>query len=130
MAYANPTSLVDASWLEPRLRMPNIKVLDASWFMPDTGRDAHKEWLAERIPESQFLDIELISDPAAPYPHTVVEPMVFSAEVTALGIERNDHVVIYDRIGLYSAPRVWWMFRLYGYDKVSVLNGGFPRWKA
>lgn len=130
MVYANPTSLVEADWLEPRLRTPNVKVLDASWFMPESGRSARKEWLEDRIPESQFLDIELISDPAAPYPHTVVEPPVFSDEVTALGIEHNDQIVIYDRLGLYSAPRVWWMFKLYGYDKVAILNGGFPKWKA
>lgn len=130
MVYANPTSLVETDWLEPRLRTPNVKVLDASWFMPETGRSARKEWLEDRIPESQFLDIELISDPASPYPHTVVEPPVFSDEVTALGVEHNDQVVIYDRVGLYSAARVWWMFRLYGYDKVAILNGGFPKWKA
>ncbi len=130
MNYTNPTSLVDAAWLEPRLAMTNVKVLDASWYMPDTGRNARAEWRAERIPGSQFLDIELVSNPASPYPHTIVDPAVFSDEVTALGIEHNDHVVIYDGLGLYSAPRVWWMFRIYGYDKVSVLNGGFPKWKA
>lgn len=130
MAYANSTSLVETDWLEPRLRNPNVKVLDATWFMPDTGRNARREWIEERIPESLFLDLELISDPASPYPHTVVEPPVFSDEVTSLGIEHNDQIVIYDRLGLFSAPRIWWMFKLYGYDKVAVLNGGFPKWKA
>lgn len=130
MDYANPNALVDPAWLEVRMRMPNVKVVDASWYLPDMGRNARTEYLEGRIPGAVFLDIDLVSDPASPYPHTVVEPMVFSDEVTALGIEHNDHVVIYDGLGLYSAPRVWWMFRIYGYDKVSILDGGFPRWKA
>ncbi len=130
MLYAKPMSLVDGAWLETRLRVPHVKVLDASWHLPETGRNARAEWRAARIPGSLFIDIDLLSDPAAPYPHTVVDPMTFSDEVTALGIERNDHVVLYDSVGLYSAPRVWWLFRLYGYDKVSILNGGFPRWQA
>lgn len=130
MPYANPQSLTDPAWLAPRLRMINVKVLDASWYLPDSGRNARREYIAGRIPGAQFMDIDLVSDPASPYPHTIVDPMVFSDEVTALGIERNDQVVIYDGMGLFSAARIWWMFRIYGYDKVSVLNGGFPRWKA
>jgi thiosulfate/3-mercaptopyruvate sulfurtransferase len=130
MNYAKPNSVVDPAWLETRLRMPNVKVVDASWYLPDMGRSARGEFLAGRIPGAVFLDIEMISDPAAPYPHALVEPMVFSDEITALGIERNDHVIIYDGLGLFSAPRVWWMFRLYGYDRVSILNGGMPAWKA
>ncbi len=130
MSYANPRSLTDVAWLAARYRMTNVKVLDASWYMPDTGRSARKEFLAERIPGAQFIDIDLVSDPASPYPHTIVDPMVFSDEVTALGIERNDQVVVYDGMGLFSAARIWWMFRIYGYDKVSILNGGLPRWKA
>ncbi|MFT5539179.1 MAG: thiosulfate/3-mercaptopyruvate sulfurtransferase [Alphaproteobacteria bacterium] len=130
MNYKNQSSLVDCEWLTNRLKLPNVKLVDASWYLPDTGRNARAEYRAERIPGAMFLDIELVSDPAAPHPHTVVEPMIFSDEVTALGIERSDHVVIYDGMGLFSAPRVWWMFKIYGYDKVSVLNGGFPKWKA
>jgi thiosulfate/3-mercaptopyruvate sulfurtransferase len=130
MNYTNPSSLVEGTWLATRMRSPNVKVIDASWYLPDTGRNARAEYRAERIPGAVFLDIDLVSDPAAPHPHTVVEPMIFSDEVTALGIERSDHVVIYDGMGLFSAPRVWWMFKIYGYDKVSMLNGGFPKWKA
>lgn len=129
MAYANPLDLVETAWLETRLGMPNVKVLDASWHLPETGRKARAEWIAERIPGAQFLDLDLVSNPASPYPHTVAEPMVFSDEVTALGVEHNDHVIVYDTVGLYSAARAWWLFRLYGYDKVSVLNGGLPKWK-
>ncbi|MFM2129119.1 MAG: 3-mercaptopyruvate sulfurtransferase [Pseudomonadota bacterium] len=130
MTYINSRALTDPAWLAARYRLPNVKVLDASWYMPDSGRNARKEYLAARIPGAQFIDIDLVSDPASPYPHTIVDPMVFSDEVTALGIEHNDQVVIYDGAGLFSAARIWWMFRIYGYDKVSILNGGFPRWKA
>lgn len=130
MSYKNEISLVETTWLEPRLRMPNVKVLDASWYLPDAGRNPRAEFRTERIPGAQFLDIDLISERSSPYPHTIVDPPTFSDEVTALGIERGDHVVVYDGMGLFSAARAWWMFRIYGYDKVSVLNGGFPKWKA
>jgi thiosulfate/3-mercaptopyruvate sulfurtransferase len=130
MPYVNQNALVDCAWLETRMRLPNVKILDASWYLPDSGRNARAEFRAERIPGAQFIDIDLVSDPASPYPHTIVDPMTFSDEVTALGIERNDQVVVYDGMGLFSAARIWWMFRIYGYDKVAILNGGFPRWKA
>ncbi|MQA65057.1 MAG: sulfurtransferase [Alphaproteobacteria bacterium] len=130
MSYKNQGSIVETAWLEPRLRMANVKVLDASWYLPDAGRNPRAEFRAARIPGAQFIDIDLISDRTSPYPHAIVDPMTFSDEVTALGIERGDHVVVYDGMGLFSAARVWWMFRIFGYDKVSVLNGGFPKWKA
>lgn len=130
MLFRNASALVTTDWLAARLGRPGLSVIDASWYLPDQGRDARAEYEAARIPGAAFLDLEAVSDPAAPHPHTLPPPDVFSDEVTALGVEPNDHIVVYDGIGLFSAPRAWWMFRVYGYDKVSVLDGGFPKWRA
>ena len=125
-----PGAVVDTHWLKDNLRRPSVRVVDASVHLPDTGRNARAEYLAEHIPGALFFDLERIADPANPLPRKIPPRDRFADEVGALGIDNRTHVVAYDTLGLYSAARVWWLFRHYGYDNVSVLDGGLKAWKA
>jgi thiosulfate/3-mercaptopyruvate sulfurtransferase len=126
----NTPSLVSADWLAGRLDDADIAVVDASVHLPDTGRDAHAEYLQEHIPGAQFFDLAEIADPDNPLPRKVPPADIFAQKVGALGISNDTHVVAYDTLGLYSAARVWWLFRLHGHHRVSVLDGGLKEWKA
>jgi thiosulfate/3-mercaptopyruvate sulfurtransferase len=120
--------LVSTEWLAKNL--DRVRVVDGSWHMPSDGRDAALEFLAARIPGAVHFDIEAISDHDNPLPHMLPPPDAFAAAVGALGIASTDSIVVYDSRGLFSAARVWWMFRVMGHDDVSVLDGGLPRWVA
>ncbi|WEM45736.1 sulfurtransferase (plasmid) [Photobacterium sp. DA100] len=123
--------LVSASWLAEHLSDPKLIVLDATWFLPGSDRDAQKEWREKRIPGARFFDFDKkIAHPSAPFPHMLPEPAHFSHEVEALGVSNNSQIVVYDSQGIFSAPRVWWMFRAMGHDHVAVLDGGLPAWEA
>jgi thiosulfate/3-mercaptopyruvate sulfurtransferase len=120
--------LVSTDWLEANL--DRVRVVDGSWHMPADGRDAAAEFLAARIPGAVHFDIEAISDRTSPLPHMLPSPEDFAAAVGALGVASTDSIVVYDSRGLFSAARVWWMFRVMGHDDVAVLDGGLPRWVA
>jgi thiosulfate/3-mercaptopyruvate sulfurtransferase len=105
-----------------------VKVIDGSWALD--GTDMHALYVKEHIPGAVFFDIEAVSDHSTGLPHAAPTPEAFSAAVGALGISRDDHVVVYDRLGLFSAARVWWTFKLMGHDKVQVLRGGLPAWQT
>ena len=123
-----PGPLVDTAWLAAHLDDPTVRVVDATYFLPDAGRDARAEYAAGHIPGAAFFDIDAIADPANPLPHMLPSPDLFAEKVGALGIG-NDHMVVsYDTHGLFSAARAWWMFRVFGHDRVAVLDGGLPRW--
>ena len=107
-----------------------VRVLDGSWHLPSAARDPVAEFLAAHIPGAAFFDIDGISDPDSSLPHMLPSPTHFADSVSALGIGNASHVVVYDTVGLYSAARVWWMFRVFGHERVSVLAGGLPRWQA
>lgn len=128
MTYPGP--VVSTDWLNEHLDDPAVRVVDASVHLPDTGRNAREEYLAEHIPGALFFDLERIADPDNPLPRKIPPRDRFAREVGALGIDNRTHVVAYDTLGLYSAARVWWLFRHYGYDNVSVLDGGLKAWKA
>jgi thiosulfate/3-mercaptopyruvate sulfurtransferase len=128
MNYPGP--VVSTQWLSERLGTPKLCVVDATVHLPDTGRDARAEYLAEHIPGALFFDLSRIADPSNPLPRKFPPLDVFEKEVGALGIDNDTHVVAYDTPGLYSAARVWWLFRQYGYDRVSILDGGFKAWKG
>ncbi len=130
MATNDPKLLVSTEWLAERLESPDIRVLDGSWHMPDTGRDARAEYAAAHIPGARFFDIEAISDPSSSLPHMVPPLERFVSAVRKLGIGDGHRVVVYDQAGLFSAARVWWMFRHFGHDDVAVLDGGLPKWLA
>ena len=107
-----------------------VRVLDGSWHLPTVGRDPAAEFLAIHIPGAAFFDIDAICDPDSSLPHMLPSSAIFAEGVSALGIDNHSHIVIYDTVGLYSAARVWWMFRVFGHERVSVLAGGLPRWQG
>jgi thiosulfate/3-mercaptopyruvate sulfurtransferase len=125
-----PGPVVSTQWLSEHLSDPSVCVVDATVHLPDTGRNAREEYLSEHIPGALFFDLERIADPENPLPRKFPPRERFAQEVGALGIDNHTHVVAYDTLGLYSAARVWWLFRHYGYDDVSVLDGGLKAWKA
>ena len=122
--------LVDPTWLSQHLARDDVRVVDGSWYLPSAGRDPRAEYAAGHIPGAVFVDIDAVSDPRSPLPHMLSTPEAFEAVVGALGISNEDHVVVYDGAGLFSAARAWWTFRVFGHDRVSVLNGGLPAWTA
>lgn len=105
-----------------------VKVVDSSWALD--GTDMHALYLKDHIPGAVFFDIDAISDSSIPLPHMAPTPATFAEAVGAMGISADDHVVIYDRQGLFSAARVWWTFKLMGHQNVQVLSGGLPAWTA
>ena len=125
-----PAPVVDTGWLAAHLDHPSVRVVDATYFLPDAGRDARADYAAGHIPGAVFFDIDDIADPADPLPHMLPSPERFAEKVGALGIGNDDLVVAYDALGLFSAARAWWMFRVFGHDRVAVLDGGLPRWVA
>jgi thiosulfate/3-mercaptopyruvate sulfurtransferase len=122
--------LVSTDWLAERLRQPDLAVVDCTYFLPTLGRDARAEYLAGHIPEAVFFDIEEVADHSTDLPHMLPGPAQFAKAVGALGIGDGDTVVVYDALGLFSAARAWWTFRIFGADKVFILDGGLPQWKA
>ena len=107
-----------------------VRVLDGSWHLPAMARDPAAEFLEAHIPGAAFFDIDAICDPGSSLPHMLPSPEHFARSVSALGIGNESHVVVYDSVGLYSAARVWWMFHVFGHERISVLAGGLPRWQA
>lgn len=105
-----------------------VKILDCSWYLPSQKRDVKSEFDQSNIPGSQFFYIDQVCDRTSQLPHMLPTASAFAKEVSALGISNNDHVVVYDSAGLFSAARVWWMFKVFGHDSVSVLDGGLPAW--
>ncbi len=130
MANDNPGTLVSTTWLAEHLGDPDIRILDASWHMPDSGRNARAEYDRAHIPGARFFDIDHVSDPDSNLPHTAPPPEKFISCVRAMGVGDGHQVVVYDSVGLFSAARVWWLFRLMGKSEVAVLDGGLPKWMA
>ena len=130
MMQDNPKTLVSTSWLAQHLDHPDLRLLDASWYLPDLGRDAKAEYHAAHIPGARFFDIDEIADLRSPLPHMVPPPEKFVSRMRAMGVGDGHQVVVYDGAGLFSAARVWWLFRLMGRAAVAVLDGGLPKWQA
>lgn len=126
----DPRTLVSTGWLAAHLKDPDLRVLDASWFMPDSGRDARAEYAAGHIPGARFFDIDEISDQRSSLPHMAPPVEKFMSRMRAMGVGDGHQVVVYDGAGLFSAARVWWTFRLMGKTDVAVLDGGLPKWRT
>ncbi|MDP2531455.1 rhodanese-like domain-containing protein [Photobacterium damselae subsp. piscicida] len=127
--HPNGSSLVTVEWLKQHIRDQNLVVLDASWFMPNTGRNGEQEWMQQRILGARFFDFDQkIAAPNTEFPHMLPTVEQFAQEVGKLGINNHSHIVVYDSQGIFSSPRVWWMFKVMGHDSVSVLDGGLPAW--
>ncbi|XP_075097699.1 thiosulfate/3-mercaptopyruvate sulfurtransferase 1, mitochondrial isoform X2 [Nicotiana tabacum] len=129
LAMSTNESVVSVDWLHANLREPDLKVY-ASWYLPDEQRNPLQEYQVAHIPGALFFDVDGISDRTTNLPHMLPSEEAFAAAVSALGIKNKDGVVVYDGKGIFSAARVWWMFRAFGHDKVWVLDGGLPRWRA
>ena len=121
---------IDADWLEKRLGTPGLSIVDASWYLPAQKRDAKAEYEAGHIPGAIFFDQDEVVDPDSKLPHTLPDPATFARHAGSMGISADDTIVVYDGPGMFSAPRVWWMFRVMGVFQVYVLDGGFDRWKT
>ena len=122
--------IVTAAWLRDHSDQNDIKILDASSHLPTTGRDAQSEFILQRIAGAGRFDINLIADTSAPLPHTLPSSEVFASHMQALGLNDEDHIIVYCDSTHLSAARAWWMLRLFGHAKVSVLNGGLKSWIA
>jgi thiosulfate/3-mercaptopyruvate sulfurtransferase len=122
--------LVTTNWLADRLGQPGVIVVDASHYLPAAKRDAKAEYIAAHIPDAVFFDIEEVADKTTELPHMLPGPDQFGEAAGKLGIGKDDTVVVYDGLGLASAPRVWWTLRLFGASNVFILEGGLPKWKA
>ena len=122
--------LVSTDWLAEHLGDPGLVVLDGSWHMPADGRDAKTEYAAAHIPGAVFFDIDAISDHANALPHMLPAPPAFATAVRRLGVDVGSVVVVYDTVGVFSAPRVWWSLRAMGHAEVFVLDGGLKKWIA
>ncbi len=121
---------VSAEWLERHLEDPGLCVVDASWYLPAQGRNARAEYEAAHIPRAVFFDQDVVVARNATLPHTLPDAHTFERHASAMGITRDDTIVVYDGPGFFSAPRVWWMFRIMGAQKVYVLEGGIDGWRA
>jgi thiosulfate/3-mercaptopyruvate sulfurtransferase len=130
MASGDPQLLVSTDWLAAHLNAPDLRILDASWHMPAAGRDARKEFEAAHIPGARFFDIDEIADTQSSLPHMAPPVEKFVSRMRAMGVGDGHRVVVYDTHGIFSAPRVWWTFRLFGKTDVAVLDGGLRKWIA
>ena len=120
--------LIEIDWLKENLNDPQIKIIDGTWHMPTSGLNAFEIFKEKHIPNAVFIDLEEISNQNSNLPHMMPDNDYFSKKISSLGINNNDHLVIYDMHGMFSAARIWFMFKAFGHEKVSILNGGFPVW--
>ncbi len=126
----DPRTLVSTDWLAAHLKDPDLRLIDASWYLPDAGRSALAEYHAAHVPGARFFDLDEIADTRSALPHMAPPPEKFISRMRAMGIGDGHQVVVYDGAGLFSAARVWWTFRLMGKFDVAVLDGGLPKWRA
>lgn len=122
-------SLVSPQWLHDNLSATDVKVIDASWYLPAAQRNTQEEYLAGHIAGAVFFDIDACTMPSD-LPHMLPSSEVFAEYVGGMGISHTDRVVVYDSHGLFSAARVWWMLRLFGCQQVAVLDGGLKAWQG
>ena len=127
-ASDDPT--VSTAWLAEQMGAPDLRILDAPFYLPGDPRTPQGEFAAQHIPGAQLFDINAIADPSTDLPHMLAPPQAFAEAVGRLGVGDGDRVVVYDHVGLMSAARVWWNLRAMGHDQVWVLDGGLPRWLA
>lgn len=131
MSYVNPDALVSTEWLAEHLKAPDLRVVDASWYLPTMSRNGKMEYQDSHIPGAVFFDIDDIADTDSSLPHMLPSPEKFASRMRRLGIGDGNRIVVYDGSDNHlSAPRAWWMFRVFGHTDVAVLNGGFKKWRA
>ena len=121
-------NIVSTDWLEEHLEAPDIRIIDSSWYFPQEKRNAEQEFIKSHIRGACFFDIDKIKDDKTDLPHMLPPSEMFNSIVRKLGVGDGHKVVIYDGFGMRSAARLWWMFKVFGYSDVVVLDGGFPKW--
>lgn len=126
----DPKTLVSTEWLAGQLKNPDLRIFDASWYLPTSDRDPKAEYASGHIPGARFFNIDEISDARSELPHMLPPVEKFMSRMRAMGVGDGHQVVVYDGQGLFSAARVWWMFRVFGQDNIAVLDGGLPKWLA
>ncbi len=130
MPHSDPTTLVSTDWLAAHFDDPDLRILDATWFLPGSERNARAEYHAAHIPGARFFDIDEISDGRSDLPHMAPPPEKFVSRMRAMGVGDGHQVVVYESAGIMSAARVWWLFNLFGKTDTAVLDGGFHKWRA
>ena len=129
MTYANPEALVSTEWLAEHLSDPDVRILDCTWHHASTNLDGRTQYRGRHLPGSVHFDIDHIADKSNPLPHMLPDAADFAKKVGLLGVGDGDRIVVYDRLcGGAAAARAWWMFRVFGYDKVAMLEGGYGKW--
>jgi thiosulfate/3-mercaptopyruvate sulfurtransferase len=126
----DPKTLVSTEWLHAHLKDPDLRILDGSYYLPQMGRDPRAEYDAAHVPNARFFDIDDVADHGSDLPHMVPPVEKFMSRMRAMGVGDGHQVVVYDGMGLFSAARVWWMFKLMGQNNIAVLDGGLPKWQA
>src|ERR1041384_2958778 len=122
--------LVSTDWLDAELGAGDLRIIDATYFLPAMGRDARAEYEAAHIPGAVFFDIDEIADTASPLPHMLPSEHKFASRMQSLGLGDGNRFVVYDNSPLHSAARAWWMLRVFGAHYVAILDGGLQKWKA
>jgi thiosulfate/3-mercaptopyruvate sulfurtransferase len=123
-------TLVSTEWLAGQLGAGDIVVFDASWYLPTEQRDARAQYCSAHVPQARFFDIDAVADTQSSLPHMVPTTAQFERMIGALGVSNSSRVVFYDQKGIFSAPRAWWLMRLFGHEHCAVLDGGLPKWRA
>ncbi len=129
MATEHIFPLVNSAWLAERLGSENLVVLDATFFLPNQNRNAKEEYQNAHIPGALFFDIDEVADHSTDLPHMLPPPEEFARAIGDKGIDNDAHIVTYDNNFFMASARAWWTFRVFGHDRVSVLDGGLARWK-
>ena len=130
MTYARPDALVSTEWLADHLDAPDVRIVDASFYLPAQKREPKAEFAKQHIPDAVFFDIDEIADKSNPLPHMLPSPEQFAEQAAKLGLGTGNKIVVYDTTPMTGACRVWWMFRVMGYTDVAILDGGLPKWMA
>ena len=124
----NISSLIQPKFAVSLLNLPNIKFVDGSWHL-NKVRNSSNEYISEHLPKAIFFDVDKICDKKTDLPHMLPSEEDFSETMTSLGVSSEDHIVVYVKPGSFSGPRVWWMFKVFGHENVSLINGGIEGWK-
>jgi thiosulfate/3-mercaptopyruvate sulfurtransferase len=130
MTAMTESALVSTDWLAERLDGPDVKVADATYFLPTMRRDAKQEYREAHIHGAVYFDIDDIADSDSPLPHMLPDAAKFSSRVRRLGLGDGVRIVLYDNNRYSASARAWWMFRVFGHNDVAVLNGGLGKWRA
>jgi thiosulfate/3-mercaptopyruvate sulfurtransferase len=124
----DPATLVSTDWLAARITSPDLRVIDASWYLPAAGRDPFEEYGDAHIPGARFLHLDDVSDARSALPHMAPPIEKYLSRMRRLGVGDGHMIVLYDGAGIFSAARVWWLMRLFG-QRAAVLDGGLPKWR-